>query len=87
MAFGTESVPGVDKVVGAGGLFTTLAKRQVYGIVGIDGLYGPTETAVVADDTPILPGWPPDLLAQAEHDVLATAVLFTPSRPLPKPCR
>jgi histidinol dehydrogenase len=79
MAFGTESVPQVDKVVGAGGLFTTLAKRQVYGIVGIDGLYGPTETAVVADDSAD-PAWvAADLLAQAEHDVLATAVLFTPS--------
>jgi len=72
----------VDKIVGAGGLFTTLAKRQVYGIVGIDGLYGPTETAVVADDTAD-PAWvAADLLAQAEHDVLATAILFTPSRKL-----
>ena len=80
MAFGTESVPRVDKVVGAGGLFTTLAKRQVYGIVGIDGLYGPTETAVVADDSAD-PAWvAADLLAQAEHDILATAVLFTPSQ-------
>jgi histidinol dehydrogenase len=79
MAFGTESVPRVDKIVGAGGLFTTLAKRQVYGIVGIDGLYGPTETAVVADNTAD-PAWvAADLLAQAEHDVLATAILFTPS--------
>ena len=80
MAFGTESVPRVDKVVGAGGLFTTLAKRQVYGIVGIDGLYGPTETAVVADDS-ANPAWvAADLLAQAEHDILATAILFTPSQ-------
>ena len=79
MAFGTESIPRVDKIVGAGGLFTTLAKRQVYGIVGIDGLYGPTETAVVADDSAD-PAWvAADLLAQAEHDILATAILFTPS--------
>jgi histidinol dehydrogenase len=79
LAFGTENIPRVDKIVGAGGLFTTLAKRQVYGIVGIDGLYGPTETAVVADDTAD-PAWvAADLLAQAEHDVLATAILFTPS--------
>ncbi|MCP4423833.1 MAG: histidinol dehydrogenase [Chloroflexi bacterium] len=79
LAFGAESIPRVDKIVGAGGLFTTLAKRQVYGIVGIDGLYGPTETAVIADDTAD-PAWvAADLLAQAEHDVLATAVLFTPS--------
>jgi histidinol dehydrogenase len=82
LAFGTESVPCVDKVVGAGGLFTTLAKRQVYGIVGLDGLYGPTETVVVADDS-VNPAWvAADLLAQAEHDVLATAILLTPSRTL-----
>ncbi|HNT78159.1 MAG TPA: histidinol dehydrogenase [Anaerolineae bacterium] len=82
LAFGTESVPRVDKVVGAGGLFTTIAKRQVYGIVGLDGLYGPTETIVVADDS-ANPAWvAADLLAQAEHDVLATALLLTPSRAL-----
>ncbi len=82
LAFGTESVPRVDKVVGAGGLFTTIAKRQVYGIVGLDGLYGPTETIVVADDT-ANPAWvAADVLAQAEHDVLATAILLTPSRAL-----
>lgn len=82
MAYGTESVPRVDKIVGAGGLFTTLAKRQVYGQVGLDGLYGPTETVVVADDS-ANPAWvAADLLAQAEHDVLATAILLTPSRRL-----
>ncbi len=82
LAFGTESVPRVDKVVGAGGVFTTIAKRQVYGIVGLDGLYGPTETIVVADDS-ANPAWvAADLLAQAEHDVLATAILLTPSRAL-----
>jgi len=82
LAFGTESVPRVDKIVGAGGLFTTLAKRQVYGLVGLDGLFGPTETVVVADDS-ANPVWvAADLLAQAEHDVLATAILLTPSRQL-----
>ena len=82
LAFGTESIPNVDKVVGAGGLFTTIAKRQVYGIVGLDGLYGPTETVVVADAS-ANPTWvAADLLAQAEHDVLATAICLTPSRPL-----
>jgi histidinol dehydrogenase len=82
MAFGTPSVPRVDKVVGAGGLFTTVAKRQVYGFVGLDGIYGPTETVVVADDSAD-PRWvAADLLAQAEHDVLATAILLTPSRAL-----
>jgi histidinol dehydrogenase len=80
LAYGTATVPQVDKVVGAGGLFTTLAKRQVYGTVGLDGLYGPTETVVVADDS-VNPDWiAADLLAQAEHDVLATAILLTPSR-------
>jgi histidinol dehydrogenase len=82
LAYGTTSVPRVDKIVGAGGLFTTLAKRQVYGHVGLDGLYGPTETVVVADGS-ANPGWlAADLLAQAEHDVLATAILLTPSRDL-----
>jgi histidinol dehydrogenase len=82
MAYGTASVPGVDKIVGAGGLFTTLAKQHVYGQVGIDGLYGPTETVVVADHSAD-PAWvAADLLAQAEHDVLARAILLTPSRPL-----
>ena len=84
LAYGTTTVPQVDKIVGAGGLFTTLAKRQVYGIVGLDGLYGPTETVVVADDS-ANPAWvAADLLAQAEHDVLATAILITPSRSLAK---
>ena len=72
----------VDKIVGPGNLFTTLAKRQVYGLVGIDGLYGPTETAVVADESAD-PAWvAADLLAQAEHDVMASAILLTPSRKL-----
>ncbi len=82
LAYGTATVPQVDKIVGAGGLFTTLAKRQVYGAVGLDGLYGPTETVVVADDS-ANPSWvAADLLAQAEHDVLATAILLTTSRSL-----
>ena len=82
LAYGTATVPQVDKIVGAGGLFTTLAKRQVYGQVGLDGLYGPTETVVVADDS-ASPAWvAADLLAQAEHDALATAILITPSRSL-----
>jgi len=80
LAFGTETIPAVDKIVGPGSLWVTLAKRQVYGIVGVDGLYGPTETAVVADETAD-PAWvAADLLAQAEHDVLASAILFTPSQ-------
>lgn len=78
MAFGTQNVPRVDKIVGAGNLFVTLAKQQVFGMVGLDGLAGPTETAVVADAS-ARPEWvAADLLAQAEHDVLACAILFTP---------
>jgi histidinol dehydrogenase len=82
MAYGTASVPRVDKIVGPGNLFVTLAKQQVYGAVGIDGLLGPTETVVIADEyaNPALVA--ADLLAQAEHDVLASAILITPSRPL-----
>ncbi|MBI5651359.1 MAG: histidinol dehydrogenase [Chloroflexi bacterium] len=80
LAFGTASVARVDKIVGAGGLFTTLAKSQVFGAVGIDGLYGPTETMLIADDS-ANPAWvASDLLAQAEHDVLATAILITTSQ-------
>jgi histidinol dehydrogenase len=78
-AYGTESVPRVDKIVGAGGLFVTLAKKLVYGDVGIDGLYGPTETLLVADETAAPALVAADLLAQAEHDPLATALLITPS--------
>ena len=79
LAFGTPTIPAVDKIFGPGNLFVTLAKRQVYGVVGIDGLAGPTETMVIADETAD-PTWvAADLLAQAEHDVLASAVLLTPS--------
>lgn len=82
LAFGTQTIPPVDKIFGPGNLFVTLAKRQVFGMVGIDGLAGPTETVVIADDS-ARPDWvAADLLAQAEHDVLATAILMTPSRSL-----
>lgn len=82
LAYGTESVPRVDKICGPGNLYTTLAKRQLFGEVGIDGLPGPTETLVIADEhaNPVLAA--ADLLAQAEHDVLASAILLTPSRDL-----
>lgn len=82
LAYGTGSVPAVDKIFGPGNLFVTLAKRQVFGAVGIDGLAGPTETLVIADEH-ARPAWvAADLLAQAEHDVLASAILLTPSRRL-----
>jgi histidinol dehydrogenase len=82
MAYGTESVPRVDKIVGPGNLFVTLAKRQVYGAVGIEGLLGPTETLIIADEHANPAYVAADLLAQAEHDVLAQAILVTPSRDL-----
>lgn len=75
MAFGTESVPRVDKLCGPGNLFVSLAKRQVYGHVDIDGLYGPTETMLIADETADPATAAADLLAQAEHDALASPVL------------
>ena len=82
LAYGTGTIPAVDKIVGPGNLFVTLAKRQVYGTVGIDGLLGPTETMIIADEF-AAPGLvAADLLAQAEHDVLAQAILVTPSRAL-----
>jgi len=82
LAYGTETIPAVDKIFGPGNLFVTLAKKQVFGTVGIDGLAGPTETVVIADDS-ANPAWvASDLLAQAEHDVLASAILLTPSRQL-----
>jgi len=80
LAFGTETIPRVDKIFGPGNLFVTLAKRQVFGTVGIDGLAGPTETMIIADTTAD-PEWvAADLLAQAEHDVLASAILLTSSQ-------
>ncbi len=79
LAYGSESIPAVDKIFGPGNLFVTLAKQQVFGTVGIDGLAGPTETMVIADDS-AQPAWvAADLLAQAEHDQLASAILLTPS--------
>ncbi len=87
LAYGTQTIPAVDKIFGPGNLFVTLAKRQVFGTVGIDGLAGPTETVVIADEN-ARPAWvAADLLAQAEHDYLASAILLTPSAGWPKPCR
>jgi histidinol dehydrogenase len=80
MAFGTDSVPKVDKIVGAGNLFVTLAKQQLYGVVGLDGLAGPTETMIIADSRANAEWVAADLLAQAEHDVLASAILVTTDR-------
>jgi len=82
MAYGTQSVPKVDKILGPGNLFVVLAKRRVYGAVDIDQLPGPTETLVVADGTADAEEVASDLLAQAEHDPLATSVLITTSMEL-----
>ena len=82
LAYGTESIPRVDKIVGPGNLFVTLAKQQVFGLVGLDGLAGPTETVVIADESADAAWVAADLIAQAEHDVLASAILFTPSSSL-----
>jgi histidinol dehydrogenase len=84
LALGTESVPRVDKVCGPGNIFVTLAKKQLFGRVGIDGLFGPTETVIIADDTADPGLCAADLLAQAEHDVLASPLLITTSEPLAK---
>lgn len=75
LAYGTATVPQVDKICGPGNVFVSIAKREVYGQVDIDGLYGPTETMVIADETadPVIAA--ADLLAQAEHDELASPVL------------
>ena len=80
LTFGTESIERVDKICGPGNLFTTLAKRQLFGLVGVDGLPGPTETVVIADESADPELAAADLLAQAEHDLLACAILLTPSR-------
>lgn len=79
MAYGTESVPQVDKIAGPGNLFVVLAKKAVYGVVGIEALPGPTETLVIADESASPRLAAADLLAQAEH-VLASAIMVTTSR-------
>ena len=80
LAYGTESVPKVDKILGPGNLIVVLAKKHVFGDVDIDQLPGPTEVLIIADDTPDPEMVAADLLSQAEHDVLASAILLTTSR-------
>lgn len=82
LAFGTETIPRVDKIAGPGNVYVTLAKRLVYGQVGIDMLAGPSEVAVVADGTAGARLVAADLLSQAEHDSRSMAVLFTPEEEL-----
>jgi histidinol dehydrogenase len=82
LAYGTETIRRVDKIVGPGNIYVTLAKAHVFGDVGIDMLAGPSEVLVVADDSADADFVAADLLAQAEHDPIARAVLLTPSRAL-----
>ena len=82
LAFGTESIPRVDKICGPGNIFVVLAKKLVYGVVDIDGLQGPSEVLIIADETANPEYCAADLLAQAEHDPLASAILITTSRRL-----
>ncbi|MFC2019110.1 histidinol dehydrogenase [Chloroflexota bacterium] len=79
LAYGTQSVPRVDKICGPGNIFVMLAKRQVYGVVDIDGLAGPSEVVIIADDKANIAYCAADILAQLEHDVMASAILITTS--------
>ena len=79
LAYGTQSVPRVDKILGPGNIYVVLAKRRVFGTVDIDQLPGPTETLPIADDSANPAYVAADMLAQAEHDPLASALLLTPS--------
>lgn len=82
MAFGTKLVPKVDKITGPGNIFVALAKKAVYGHVSIDSIAGPSEILILADDTANPRFVAADLLSQAEHDELASAILITTSRTL-----
>lgn len=80
LAFGTESIPKVDKIVGPGNIYVALAKKAVYGNVSIDSIAGPSEITVLADETANPRYVAADLLSQAEHDEMASAILVTTSR-------
>lgn len=82
LAYGTETIPSVDKITGPGNIFVATAKKLVYGIVGIDMIAGPSEIGVIADDTANPKYVAADLLSQAEHDVRARAILVTNSAAL-----
>lgn len=82
LAYGTDTIPAVDVITGPGNIYVTLAKKQVYGTVGIDSLAGPSEVLIIADNTANPTHVAADLLAQAEHDSLAAAILITPDAPL-----
>jgi histidinol dehydrogenase len=80
LAYGTDSIPRVDKICGPGNIFVTTAKRLVYGTVAIDGLQGPSEILIIADESANPAYCAADMLAQAEHDSLASAILITISQ-------
>ncbi|AIQ15407.1 histidinol dehydrogenase [Paenibacillus sp. FSL H7-0357] len=82
LAFGTESIAPVDKICGPGNIYVALAKREVYGAVDIDSIAGPSEIVVLADETAEPAYIAADLLSQAEHDEMASAILVTPSQSL-----
>lgn len=84
LAFGTETIPAVQKIVGPGNIYVTLAKRELFGVVGIDLLAGPSEIVIVADEGAKAAFIAADLLSQAEHDPLARSVLITDSGSLAK---
>lgn len=84
LAYGTESIPNVDKIVGPGNIYVALAKKAVYGYVSIDAIAGPSEILVIADETANPHYVAADLLSQAEHDELASAILVTTSEKLAK---
>ncbi len=85
LAYGTETIPKVDKIFGPGSIWVMLAKKMVYGTVGVDGLYGPSEVVVLADETAEPRLIAADLLAQAEHGADSPCILVTPARNLVEP--
>lgn len=87
LAYGTDTIAPVDKICGPGNIYVALAKREVYGVVDIDSIAGPSEIAVLADDTADAAYVAADLLSQAEHDEMASAILVTPSEKFAKACQ
>lgn len=87
LAYGTGTIAPVDKICGPGNIYVALAKREVYGVVDIDSIAGPSEIAVLADDTADATYVAADLLSQAEHDEMASAILVTPSEKFAKACQ
>ncbi len=84
LAYGTETIPKVDVITGPGNIYVTLAKKLVFGTVGIDSLAGPSEVLVIADETANPEYVAADMLAQAEHDPMAAAILLTTDAGLAK---